>query len=50
MFSRNARESSERDGFVVVTAGWAAAAAVGCVPSLLTGTVQTVADAVFESM
>ena len=50
VLSRNAREISERDGFVVVTAGWAAAAFVGGVPFLLTGTVHTVTDAVFESM
>jgi trk system potassium uptake protein TrkH len=48
--SRKNREISERDGFVVVTVGWAAAALVGGVPYLLTGTLDTVADAVFESM
>lgn len=48
--SRNAREISERDGFFVVTLGWAAAAAVGAVPYWLTGTVTTAADGVFESM
>ena len=50
MLSRNAREISERDGFVVVTVGWAAATVVGGVPYLLTGTLHTVADAMFESM
>jgi trk/ktr system potassium uptake protein len=48
--SRRAREISERDGFVVVTVGWAAAALVGGVPYLRTGTVRSLADAVFESM
>jgi trk/ktr system potassium uptake protein len=50
MASRNSREISERDGFVVVTVGWAAAAVVGGVPYLLTGTLSTLADAIFESM
>jgi trk system potassium uptake protein TrkH len=50
LVSRRAREISERDGFVVVTIGWAAAAVVGALPYLLTGTVDSFTDAIFESM
>ena len=48
--SRNAKEISDRDGFLVVTFGWICAAVVGAAPYFLSGAVPSITDAMFESM
>ena len=50
IFSRGAREISERDGFFVVTLAWIFASVVGALPYLLTGAIGNLTDAMFESM
>lgn len=50
LISRHSKEISERDGFLVVTLGWLAAALAGAMPYYLSGTLLTFTDAVFESM
>ena len=50
IFSKGAPEISERDGFFVVTLAWLFAAAVGALPYVLTGTIGSLTDAIFESM
>lgn len=47
---RSDQEVTERDGFLIVSSGWVAVSAVGAVPFLLTGTVTSVTDALFESI
>ncbi|MEL7059454.1 MAG: TrkH family potassium uptake protein [Acidobacteriota bacterium] len=42
-------ELYRREGFLIVVGGWALASAFGALPYLLTGTVESVADAIFES-
>lgn len=48
--SRGTRDISERDGFIVVTLAWFSASIVGALPYVLTGTVGSFTDAMFESM
>jgi len=50
LVSRTSKEISDRDGFFVVTLGWIAAAGVGAIPFYFTGSVDSLTDAVFESM
>ncbi|MDH5752708.1 MAG: TrkH family potassium uptake protein [Deltaproteobacteria bacterium] len=47
---RGGREIRERDGFFVVTVGWIVASLIGALPYILTGTIVSFTDAVFESM
>ena len=47
---RSEEEVTERDGFVIVSSGWVAVSVVGALPFLLTGTVTSVTDALFESI
>jgi trk system potassium uptake protein len=44
------KEFAVREGFAVVTFGWAAFALFGALPYLLTGSIPSVIDAVFETM
>ena len=48
--ARGSKDINERDGFLVVTLGWLAAAVCGAVPYLATGSVHSSHDAFFESM
>lgn len=50
VISRNAKEISDRDGFLVVTFGWICAAVVGAAPYYISGAVPSITDAMFESM
>lgn len=50
IFSRGAREITEKDAFFVVTLAWLFASVVGALPYLLTGTIESPTDAMFESM
>ena len=44
------RDLTSREGFAIVTMAWAATAAFGALPFLLTGTIASPSAAVFESM
>ncbi|UWZ81399.1 TrkH family potassium uptake protein [Geoalkalibacter halelectricus] len=47
---RSQKELAVRDGFAVVTLGWSAYALFGSLPYLLSGSIPSVMDAVFETM
>ncbi|KIH75985.1 trk system potassium uptake protein TrkH [Geoalkalibacter ferrihydriticus] len=47
---RSPREMAVRDGFAVVTFGWTAFALFGALPYLLSGSIPSVLDALFETM
>lgn len=44
------RDFTSREGFAIVTSAWAMAGVFGALPFLLTGTIESPAAAVFESM
>jgi trk system potassium uptake protein TrkH len=44
------KEMFYREGFAIVTLGWVAASLVGTLPFILTGTVHSFADALFETV
>ncbi|NNE44098.1 MAG: TrkH family potassium uptake protein, partial [Gemmatimonadetes bacterium] len=48
--TRGRADPGARDGFGVVTFGWAAVALIGSLPFILSGAVPSVTDAVFETM
>ncbi|MEE8573064.1 MAG: potassium transporter TrkG [Gemmatimonadota bacterium] len=50
MLTRGPVSLSRRDGFGIVTFGWAAATVAGALPFLLSGVISHPASAVFESM
>ncbi|MBU1674521.1 TrkH family potassium uptake protein, partial [bacterium] len=47
---RTSAELRHREGFAIVTLGWMAVGLLGAVPFLLSGTITSVTDAVFESI
>ena len=47
---KGARDLTSREGFAIVTSAWAMAGVFGALPFLLTGTIDSPAAAVFESM
>jgi trk system potassium uptake protein TrkH len=47
---RSQKEFGVREGFAVVTFGWAAFALFGALPYLLSGSIPSVVDAIFETM
>lgn len=47
---RSKKELAVRDGFAIVTFGWAAFAFFGALPYLFSGAIPSVLDAVFETM
>jgi trk system potassium uptake protein TrkH len=47
---RGAPDLRHREGFAIVTLGWIAVGLLGAVPYLLSGTIPSVTDAVFESI
>ena len=48
--SRGPRDLTSREGFAIVTSAWAMAGVFGALPFLLTGTIDSPAAAIFESM
>ncbi len=50
LVARKAPEPTRRDGFGVVTLGWVALAILGILPYMLSGTLTSPVDALFESM
>lgn len=49
-FSKSSQEFSVREGFAVVTFGWAFFAIFGALPYLLSGAIASPIDAIFETM
>ena len=49
-FKRSRRDLTHRDGFAIVAFGWIIVSFFGALPYLLTGTLNSLADAVFETV
>lgn len=49
-FKRSPRDLTHRDGFAIVAFGWISVSFFGALPYLLTGTLNSLVDAVFETV